>query len=140
MPSGPLIRQQIRHEKIRSSAWCINQLGEELMSRIDAKAALARVKEIISTLRNCSVCKSWQTKVGDGFMSKLDEAAAKRMLAYFRQQAKNGGAFRNSPGWQAALDFLKEHGQSLDWGMLGDPGGLICQGAAASPRAKRAES
>jgi hypothetical protein len=38
--------------------------------------------------------------------------------------------------WEAALAFFFDHGQSLDWILVGNPGGMICGAAARSARAK----
>jgi hypothetical protein len=69
----------------------------------------------------------------------LDEPAAERMLQYFRALA-NGvpdDAPDDDPEWEAVLAFLFNHGQSIDWVMLGNPGGMICAMAERSARAEK---
>ena len=96
------------------------------------KAALARLEQMIETLRTCAVCDGWHP-------NGLDEAAAARSLAYFRaglpEESDHDFAERD-----AALEFISSHGQSLDWIICGDAGGMICRGAARSNRAALADA
>jgi hypothetical protein len=92
------------------------------------KEAQQRLEEMIDTLRTCVVCDGWHP-------NGLDEAAAARALAYFRagfpEESAEDFAERKAMG-----DFVRSHGQSLDWIIEGDPGGLICRAAAHSRRAQ----
>ena len=65
-------------------------------------------------LRTRFICDGW----------KIDEEAAERTLRYFRSQA--AGQPDNEEEWQAAIDFIGSHGQSFDWILAGNPGGMIC--------------
>lgn len=91
-----------------------------------AAAELQRVREILEVLRTRHVRKGW----------KVDETAAAAALAWF--EARATGRIRDeemtSEGMKA-LWFLHRHGQSLDWVFAGDPGGMICKGAAHSDQA-----
>jgi hypothetical protein len=102
------------------------------------QATLARVEEIIHTLRERVVCEGWRTNGG----TRVDEAAAERVLAYLRQQAAAheswGDVPCDHPEFVALLDFLEDHGQSSQWAFFGDPIGMICKGAAHSPRMREA--
>jgi hypothetical protein len=89
----------------------------------DRTAALARMEQIVDLLRTCYVREGW----------KIDEAAAHRALEYSRQYAKDGSD--PDEGREATMDFLRSHGQSLDWAFGGDVGGMICRGAKDSKRA-----
>jgi hypothetical protein len=98
---------------------------------LDYSAALARAEQMIETLRSSVVCDGWH---GHG----LDEELAARMLAYFRQLAAGGP--EDDDEFDAVLDFVDGHGQSLDWIFRGDAGGMICGSAARSPRAAMTET
>jgi hypothetical protein len=93
---------------------------------LDAAAALARAEQMIELLRTRHVCEGWH---GHG----LDEAAAARTLAYFRNWAAGGPD--DVDEWMSVVEFLDDHGQSIDWILLGDPGGMICGSASRSARA-----
>jgi hypothetical protein len=86
-------------------------------------AALARAEEIVSLLRISYVREGWQ----------IDEAAAQRTLAFFRRYAEDGSEPDDER--KVALDFLHSHGQSIDWVLCGDHGGMICKLAGDSDRA-----
>jgi hypothetical protein len=45
------------------------------------------------------------------------------------------GAPENDEEWEPVIAFWRDHGQSFDWLINGDPGGLICLAAARSARA-----
>jgi hypothetical protein len=92
----------------------------------DARAMLARTEQAIDVLRTCVVCEGWH---GNG----LNEEAASRTLQYLRRIA--AGAPEDDQEWEAACAFFYDHGQSLDWIVMGNPGGMICGAAARSPRA-----
>jgi hypothetical protein len=91
------------------------------MSKMN-RAMLARAEQIIDLLRTRYVRQDW----------KLDEEAAERMLQYFRHCA--AGVSVHGREWMAVVTFCGEHGQSLDWIVMGNPGGMICGGAAHSAR------
>jgi hypothetical protein len=87
---------------------------------------------MIETLRACAVCDGWHP-------NGLDEAAAARALACFRaglpEESDHDFAERD-----AAFKFISNHGQSLDWIICGDAGGMICRSAARSNRATLADA
>jgi hypothetical protein len=83
------------------------------------RAALARAEEIVSLLRTNYVREGWQ----------FDQAAAERVLAFFRKYAEDGSESEDE--WEVALYFLYSHGQSLDWVLCGDPRVMICKLAGA---------
>jgi hypothetical protein len=85
---------------------------------IDYRAVLARVEQIVDLLRTCHVRDGW----------KLDEEGAERTLRYFRRMAKGGREDHHE--FTAANKFLYRNGQSLDWVILADPRGMICNAAA----------
>jgi hypothetical protein len=99
---------------------------------LDHRAILARAEQVVDLLRTRYVCEGWHEK-------GLDEPAAERMLQYFCRQADGDGAPEDDqdPEWEAALAFFFDHGQSLDWIMLGNPGGMITGAAACSARAEK---
>ena len=94
----------------------------------DVKAALARLEQIIEILRTRAVCHGWHDGGG------LDETGAARALAYFRagcpEESDKDFAERRE-----VFQFLRDHGQSLDWIICGDPVALICGAAKNSGRA-----
>jgi hypothetical protein len=85
---------------------------------IDHHAILARIEQIIDLLRTCHVREGW----------RLDEEGAERTLRYFRYCADGGQDDFHE--FTAASKFLYRNGQSLDWVILGNPGGMICNAAA----------
>jgi hypothetical protein len=91
-----------------------------MTKEINHHAILARVEQIIDLLRTRHVREGW----------RLDEEGAARTLRYFRHCADGGRD--NMAEWGAATDFLYRNGQSLDWVILGNPGGMICHAAAQS--------
>jgi hypothetical protein len=90
---------------------------------IDFAACLARTEQVVDYLRTRFICEGWH---GRG----LDEEAAARTLEYFRR-----GMPDDDPDFETVIRFFGDHGQSLDWIFAGDPGGMICRGAANSRRA-----
>jgi hypothetical protein len=88
-----------------------------------ASAILARAEQAIDLLRTRYIGAGW----------KLDEQAAQRALQYFRRMAAGGP--ENDEEYESVCAFWFDHGQSLDWLINGDPGGLICPAAARSARA-----
>ena len=68
----------------------------------DAKAALARLEQVIETLRTCAVCDGWHP-------NGLDEAAASRVLAYFRTGCPEDSA-ADFAEREAAFDFIRATG------------------------------
>jgi hypothetical protein len=64
---------------------------------------------------------------------KIDEMAAERALEYIRKSAADGS---DDDGLrEAAMGFLRNHGQPLDWVFDGNPSGMICGLAKRSDRA-----
>jgi hypothetical protein len=55
--------------------------------------------------------------------------------ASLQRSYDGAGAPEDDQEWEAACAFFYDHGQSLDWIVMGDPGGMICRGAARSARA-----
>jgi hypothetical protein len=106
-----------------------NSITAPTISPPDHHAILARAEQMIDLLRTCYICDGWHGK-------GLDEVAAERMLQYFRRLADGAPEDDQDPEWEAAVAFVGDHGQSLDWILLGDPSGLICLGAAHSARAE----
>jgi len=86
----------------------------------DLAAELARFEYIIDRLRNCHVREGWS----------IDDEAATRALQYYR-----AGCPDDDEWWGATIDFIRSHGQSFDWILLGDPGHMICKVAGLSARA-----
>jgi hypothetical protein len=86
-------------------------------------ASRPRAEQIVELLSTCYVREGW----------KINKAAAKRALAFVRGYAKDGSD--PDDGREAALDFFHSHGQSLDWVLCGDIGGMICGLAKHSERA-----
>jgi hypothetical protein len=89
----------------------------------DPAAAFARLEYAVETLRKSYIRDGWH---GHG----LDEMAAATALQYFRD-----GCPDDDDRWIATIKFIGEHGQSCDWILAGNPGGMICHGAAQSRRA-----
>jgi hypothetical protein len=88
-------------------------IARDAESTYDRQAAVARLEYIVKVLRQSSVCDNW----------KLDEAKALHVLANFDDDE------------DALIEWIREHGQSFDWVLLGDPGGMIYREAARSPAA-----
>jgi len=86
-------------------------------------AALKRAEEIVDLLRTRYVREGW----------KIDDAAAEQALSYFRGWAADGSD--DDDLREAAIRFLSSHGQSLDWVIDGNIGGMICGLAKHSRRA-----
>jgi hypothetical protein len=89
------------------------------------RSSLARAKQVVELLSTCYVREGW----------KIDEAAAKEALAYCSGYVKDGSD--PDDGREAAMDFFRSHGQSLDWVFDGDVGGMICGLAKHSERAAK---
>lgn len=89
---------------------------------------LARLEHIIELLRT--------THIRDGF--KLDEAGAERVLQFFRKEVEIGPDHENMEGyddeWTHAILWVRDHGQSFDWLLIGDPDSMIANAAAGSAR------
>jgi hypothetical protein len=79
-----------------------------------AVATVKRAEEVVDLLRTRYIRKGW----------KIDDAAAERALAFCRRYAADGSESDDES--EAAMDFFRSHGQSLDWVFDGDIGGLIC--------------
>jgi hypothetical protein len=91
----------------------------------NAAAVLARCEQLIDVLRTRHIREGWA----------LDEAGAERTLNYFKRAVATSVGEDDDPEFWAACDFLRSHGQSLDWVLIGEPSGMICRSAAVSPRA-----
>lgn len=90
-----------------------------------AAATLARCEQVVDTLRTKFICQGWT----------MDEAGAQRALSYFRNPVVTGPGEDDDYAYWEAEAFLRDHGQSLDWVLDGDLGGMICRLAAHSRRA-----
>jgi hypothetical protein len=77
--------------------------------RLDYRAMLARVEQMIETLRTRYVCSRW----------RLDEKAAARTLKYFRRLAADPPLDDYDDDdyqeWEVVCAFISDHAQSLDW-------------------------
>jgi hypothetical protein len=87
------------------------------------RAVLKRFEQMIGLLRTCHICEGW----------RLDEEAVARSLRYLRHLVDGGR--NDAREWQALMDFLSQHGQSIDWILVGDPVGMITHAAAHSRQA-----
>ena len=95
---------------------------------------LARAEQLVEILRN----GHWADE------TKLDEAAAVRMLAYFRRrnvldnrdQTEEEENKDTEILYRDVLPFFKRYNQSLDWVFFGDPSNLICICASHSMAAR----
>jgi hypothetical protein len=65
----------------------------------------------------------------------MDEAGAHRALNYFRNPVVTGPGEDDDYAYWGASAFLRDHGQSLDWVLDGDVGGMISSLASHSRRA-----
>ena len=83
---------------------------------------MARFEQVLEALR--------AHYISDNF--KLDEEATARALNYFRDRAAGKPEPENDPEWDAALKFVYDHGQSLDWVYDGNPLVMICKLASYS--------
>jgi hypothetical protein len=95
--------------------------------------ALARFDMLLDRLRNLHICNGWS----------VDEMGAAQALQYFRERAAAGTWAIDEDNEAemakelATSDFLREHGQSLDWIICGDLGALVAGAAVHSPRADK---
>lgn len=96
-----------------------------------AAEQLARVEQMIHLLRTCHIRDGW----------KLDEAAAERVLRFFRTSVQFPTTHEEQPGydddWMFVIRFISDHGQSFDWLLAGDVGGMICRAASRSRAAAK---
>ena len=86
----------------------------------DPAAMLARAEQMVDLLRTRYIREGW----------KVDEEGAERTLRYFRRIAAGGPD--DDWEWETVVNFISNHGQSLDWIIRGDHGGMICMLAARS--------
>lgn len=103
--------------------------GAPLAEENDAVIAAERAVEIVRVLRTYRVRDGWQ----------IDNEAAERALAWFNGRV-TGRVSDDEPmtdEGMAAMRFLGDHGQSLDWVFMGDIKGVICALAAHSKQAAR---
>lgn len=95
---------------------------------------LARAELMIKTLQTRHVSRDW----------KFDEIAGERVLRFFRTAVQFPTTHESQPGyedeWTFVIRFVYDHGQSLDWLILGEIGGLICRAASHSRAAQRANA
>ncbi len=91
---------------------------------MDNAAILARAEQVIDVLRTSYVCEGW----------KLDEEGASRTLRYFRSRVAGSP---DEDEERYVIEFLGDHGQSLDWVIAGDPGSMICARAKHSTQAAK---
>jgi hypothetical protein len=89
-----------------------------------ATGVLARLEKVVETLRDGAIGEGWS----------IDEPAAARALAYARRAVEKPGQV-DEDGEAALINFLVDHGQSLDWVILGTPVSMIWAAAAQSARA-----
>jgi len=92
------------------------------LAALDRAAIVARAEQMVEVLRTCHVVDGWQ----------LDEPRAAHFLDSLRRLDFNDG---DTAEMTAVLDWVQDHGQSLDWIFCGDPVRMVCRGAAQSPRA-----
>jgi hypothetical protein len=82
----------------------------------DRAATVARAEQIVELLRGCFICEGWA----------LDEERAGVFLANVRQlDPQDGDAL------PPIIEWVSDHGQSLDWIFRREVDGMIC-GLAAS--------
>jgi hypothetical protein len=82
------------------------------------EAMVARAEQLVGLLGSCYVCEGW----------KLDADRASQFVESVRTFDENWG---ECPKFRMTLDWMHDHGQSLDWLFDGDPAGLITSSAAA---------
>jgi hypothetical protein len=97
-----------------------------MTTKTDYRAIIQRITQIVEVLSSRYICAGW----------KLDVEGAERALKYFQRRA--AGKRGNSTEEEAAIHWLCEHGQNLDWVLAGDMSGFIGDGAAQSKQAERA--
>ncbi len=91
----------------------------------DLTPAVARFELMLDAIKTRHVCDGWS----------VDAIAGDRALKYLRKIAA-GGRERASK-FDELIQFVADHGQSLDWIFRGDLVVMICHAAAHSPRALR---
>jgi hypothetical protein len=84
---------------------------------LDKALMIERAEKIVQVLRNCRVRDGW----------KLDEKRAAQFLQSMVDLDWEGVPSDEFLGW------VSDHGQSLDWIILGDPSLMIVRAAAAGP-------
>jgi hypothetical protein len=82
------------------------------------EAMVARAQQLVEVLGNSYVREGW----------KLDTARAAQFVECVRTFDENDG---ECPKFVMVLDWLHDHGQSIDWLATGDIGSLIARQAAA---------
>jgi len=87
-------------------------------------AAIKRAEYIVEVLSNCVV---------DPAGYRFDRERGARFLENMRKQNWS----RADKTQQEIHDWLRDHGQSLDWVYDGDPVGMICKVAANAARRPR---
>jgi hypothetical protein len=86
-------------------------------SSLDRAATLARAVQLVSTLKDCHVRDGWSLNAGRG-------ASFLRSIQEFDPNDGDCEHFRQ------ILEWVSDHGQSLDWLFAGDPRVMICASAA----------
>jgi hypothetical protein len=94
-----------------------NTIAAGYKSNSDAHAALRRAVEIIRLLG--------ERHIRDGWV--LDRA---RATLFIESMCKLDPTDDNSNEMSTILDWVSDHGQSLDWIFCGDPSVMICAGVA----------
>jgi hypothetical protein len=86
----------------------------------DTNAALRRAAKIVTVLRERPVRDGWT----------FDEARGERFLESMCNLNPKDG---NSDEMTTVLEWISDHGQSLDWIFCGDPSVMICRLASIVP-------
>jgi hypothetical protein len=90
----------------------------------DTHAALRRAAQIVSVLGEGYVRDGWT----------FDKARGERFLESMCTLKPNDG---DSEEMTTILEWVSDHGQSLDWIFDGDPSVMICRSAAGGPRLRK---
>jgi hypothetical protein len=93
------------------------------------KAALERAQYVVECLRTRFVREGWH--------ENFDKEGAERTLRCILGQVEGKQYYQRE--FEAAIKWLLDHGQSIDWILRGDPGGMICQCAHHSSRGQQLE-
>jgi hypothetical protein len=93
------------------------------------KAALERARYVVECLRTRFVREGWH--------EDFDKEGAERTLRVIQGQVEGKQYYQRE--FEAAIEWLLDHGQSIDWILRGDPGGMICQCAHHSRRGQQLE-
>lgn len=95
-------------------------------SRRAPAQVLARAEQMMQLLRTD------HAYIGNHF--KIDEPNAERALRWFRDVASGRRTFADeSEEFGCVVEFLRNHGQSIDWIFDGDVSAMICKNASNAP-------